>query len=188
MCQWVWRLLLLPLIYIQPYCNFLSLEIFWSGIRLEHFSPDFCVAFFSFNIPIYIFRSGKAFQLLTLKLPFTVFFIVQMTSILWPNCYLRRVSPLFIPQIGVILLPFFALAIWGLSTSLSIWLSKLDLHHHGWWISFLHLGQRDNSSPWWHSLVSLMYVLVFWELDNQMRLPHMSFWPRLLLSLLHFSY
>ena len=66
MCQWVWRLLLLPLIYIQPYYNFLSLEIFWSGIRLEHFSPNFCVAFFSFNVPIYIFRSGKAFQQVSL--------------------------------------------------------------------------------------------------------------------------
>ena len=58
--------------------------------------------------------------------------MVQMTSILWPNCYLGRVSPLFIPQIGVILLPFFALAMWGLSTSLSIWSSKSDPHHHGY--------------------------------------------------------
>ena len=33
-----------------------------------------------------------------------------------------------------------------------------------------------------------MYVLVFWDLDDQMRLPHMSFWPWLLLSLLYFSY
>ena len=122
------------------------------------------------------------------KFPFTVFVIVQMTSILWPNCYLRRVSPLFIPHIGVILLPFSALTMWGLSISLSIWLSKSDSHHHGWWISFLLLGQRDNSSPWWHSLVSLIYVLVLWDLDNQMRRPHVSFWPWLLLSLWYFSY
>ena len=47
---------------IQPYCNFLSLEIFWSGFRLELFSLDLCVAFFSFKVHIYIFSSGKAFQ------------------------------------------------------------------------------------------------------------------------------
>ena len=51
-----------------------------------------------------------------------------MTSILWPNCYLGRVSPLFIPQIGVILLPFFALTMWGLSTSLYLYSEKnIDL-------------------------------------------------------------
>ena len=29
---------------------------------MEHFSPDLCVAFFSFKVPIYNFRCGKAFQ------------------------------------------------------------------------------------------------------------------------------
>ena len=41
-------------------------------------------------------------------------------SILWPNCYTGRVSPLFIPQIGAIFLLFFAVTMWMLSTSLSI--------------------------------------------------------------------
>ena len=57
---------------------------------------------------------------------------MQMTSVLWPNCYLGRASPPCIPQIGAILLPFFALVMWGLSTSLSIWSSKSGPYHHGY--------------------------------------------------------
>ena len=107
----------------------LSLEIFWSGFRLEHFSPGFCVAFFTFKVATYLnFQVWESFPTFH-KFSFTVFITVQMTSILWPNCYLGRVSPLFVPQIGVILLPFFALTMWGLSTSLSIWSSKSDPHH-----------------------------------------------------------
>ena len=95
-----------------------------------------------------------------------------MTSILCPNCYIGRGSPLFIPQIGVILLPFFALTMWGLSTSLSIWSSKSDPHHHG--CPSYTPRAKDNSSPWWH-LVSLMYVWLFWDLDDQMmRLLHVT--------------
>ena len=108
----------------------LSLEIFWSGFRLEHFSPGYCVAFFTFKVATYLnFQVWESFPTFH-KFSFTVFITVQMTSILWPNCYLGRVSPLFVPQIGVILLPFFALTMWGLSTSLSIWSSKSDPHHH----------------------------------------------------------
>ena len=115
-------------------------EIFWSSFRLEHFSPDFCVAFYlsKFSGLGKIFPSSNKFS-------FTVFITVQMTSISWPNCYLCRVSPLFVPQIGVILLPFFALTMGGLSTCLSIWSSKSDPHHH---VSLgLYIRQRDNSSP-----------------------------------------
>ena len=37
--------------------------------------------------------------------------------------------------------------------------------------------------------VPLMYVSVFWDFDDQMRLLHkFFFWPWLLLSLLYFSY
>ena len=66
MFKWVHVLVTLeitPIVFnIKPYCNFLSLEIFQSGFRLDIFGPDLCVAFFSFKIPIYTFRSGKAFQ------------------------------------------------------------------------------------------------------------------------------
>ena len=61
MCQWLWRLLLLSLIY-NLIATFWVLRSFWSGFKLELFSPGLCVAFFSFKVPIYIFRSGKAFQ------------------------------------------------------------------------------------------------------------------------------
>ena len=41
-------------------------------------------------------------------------------------------------------------------------------------VLLIPLGQRGNSSPWWH-LVSLMYVSVFWDLDDQMmRLLHVT--------------
>ena len=147
----------------------LSLEIFWTGFRLENFSPGVCVvACFTFKVATYLnFEVCESFSTFN-KFSFTVFITLQMTSILWPNCYLCRVSPLFVPQIGVILLPFFALAMWGLSTCLSIWSSKSDLHHHGYPLKAYRAEVQF--IPWWYSLVSLMYVS-FLRLDDQMRLP-----------------
>ena len=110
-----------------------------------------------------------------------------MTSILWPNCYLGRVSPLFIPQIGAILVPFFALTMWGLSTNLSIWSSKSDPHHQGcpsympgaeW--QFIPLMTFSFSYVW------LSFVRLRWPDETYSR--HMSFWPWLLLSLLYSSW
>ena len=67
-------------------------------------------------------------------------------SILWPNCYTGRVSPLFIPQIGAIFLLFFAVTMWMLSTSLSIWSSKSDPHHHGC-LSYMPRAERQFIPP-----------------------------------------
>ena len=186
MCQWLWRLLLLPLIY--NLIATLSLEIFWSGFRLEHFSPGFCVAFFTFKVATYLnFQVWESFPTFH-KFSFTVFITVQMTSILWPNCYLGRVSPLFVPQIGVILLPFFALTMWGLSTSLSIWSSKSDPHHHGC-PSYTPRaeGQFIPLMTFSFSYVCLSFLRLRWP-DDETSSCHMSFWPWLLLSLLYFSY
>ena len=102
-----------------------------------------------------------------------------MTSILWPNCYIGRVSPLFIPQIGVILLPFFALTMWGLSTSLSIWSSKSDPHHHGCPCYTPRAeGQFILHMTFSFSYVCLSFLKLRWPDETSSR--HMSFWPWLL--------
>ena len=167
----------------------LSLEIFWTGFRLENFSPGVCVvACFTFKVATYLnFEVCESFSTFN-KFSFTVFITLQMTSILWPNCYLGRVSPLFVPQIGVILLPFFALTMWGLSTSLSIWSSKSDPHHHGC-PSYTPRaeGQFIPLMTFSFSYVCLSFLRLRWP-DDETSSCHMSFWPWLLLSLLYFSY
>ena len=123
----------------------LSLEIFWTGFRLENFSPGVCVvACFTFKVATYLnFEVCEHFSTFN-KFLFTVFITLQMTSILWPNCYLGRVSSLFVSQIGVILLPFFALAMSGLLPCLSISSFRSDRDTT---MNILRpIRQRDNSS------------------------------------------
>ena len=120
-----------PIVFNIQLIATLSLEIFWTGFRLENFSPGVCVvACFTFKVATYLnFEVCESFSTFN-KFSFTVFITLQMTSILWPNCYLCRVSPLFVPQIGVILLPFFALAMSRLLPCLSISSFRSDPWHH----------------------------------------------------------
>ena len=131
---------------MQPYCKFLSLEIFRPGLDWS-ISVQISVQYFLVlkYLQLYIFRSGKAFQF----------------------------SALFIPQIGVILLPFFALKMWGLSTSLSIWSSKSDPYHHGY-PSYAQGRGAIHPPDDIHQF--LLCTFRFSETYDQMRLPHVSFW------------
>ena len=96
-----------------------------------------------------------------------------MTSILWPNCYIGRVSSLtcLFHKLESFCCPSLH---WQCGDYQQAFQSRhLSQTHTTMDVLLIRLGQRDNSSPWSH-LVSLMYVSVFWDLDDQMRLPHVT--------------
>ena len=127
-------------------------RVFWSGFRLEFFSPDLCLAFF---------RSGKASQ--------HIYYSVLI--IFLPNCYIGRVSLCLFHKLE----SFFSPSLyWQCGDYQQPFQSgHLSQTHTTMDVLVIRLGQRDNSFSTWH-LVSLMYVSVFWNLDDQMRLPHVT--------------
>ena len=135
---------------IQPYCNFFESWDLLSGFRLELFSPDLCVVFFSFKVPIYNFRCGKAFQ--------CIYYGVDDKYLVAKLLPRRGFSPVFSTNWS----QFAALlCIDNVGINKKFFNLVIQVRPTPPWISFLLcLGQRDNSSPWWQSLVSLMYVLV----------------------------
>ena len=99
--------------------------------------------------------------------------MVQMTSIAsMPNCYLGRIVPCSFHKLESFCCPSLH---WQCGDYQQAFQSgHLSQTHTTMDVLLIPLGQRGNSSPWWH-LVSLMYVSVFWDLDDQMmRLLHVT--------------
>ena len=144
-------------------------RVFWSGFRLELFSPDLCLAFF---------RSGKASQ--------HIYYSVLI--IFLPNCYIGRVSLCLFHKLESFFCPSLY---WQCGDYQQAFQSgHLSQTHTTMDVLLIRLGQRDNSSPlmtFSFSYVCLSFLRLRWP-DDETSSCHMSFWPWLLLSLLYFSY